>query len=125
MIGIKRSRFYHEEYKQARSCKIFSFILTEDNRLMKPLKQLFLCFILIGVILFLFSCRDKTHKDIRASCGCTVPQWTKRPIPSGESTEIKVQVTPEYEGYFQKKVRMVSNAENPNILFVIKGKVEK
>ena len=34
-------------------------------------------------------------KDISASCGCTVPEWDKKPIKPGETTEIKVNDYPQ------------------------------
>lgn len=33
---------------------------------------------------------DLKISDARASCGCTIPEWTKTPIKSGESGEVKV-----------------------------------
>lgn len=29
-------------------------------------------------------------ENVKASCGCTIPKWTKKPIPPGEQGEIKV-----------------------------------
>lgn len=33
---------------------------------------------------------DLNIADAKASCGCTVPEWTKTPIKSGESGELKI-----------------------------------
>jgi hypothetical protein len=62
---------------------------------------------------------------VNASCGCTVPEWEKHPIAPGASTEIKVRITPEEEGYFNKTVTVYCNVEKGVISLMISGKVHK
>jgi hypothetical protein len=61
---------------------------------------------------------------VESSCGCTVPKWEKQPIASGNSTEIKVNITPEKSEYFNKTVTVHCNTEEGQILFTVRGIVE-
>jgi hypothetical protein len=46
-----------------------------------------------------------------ASCGCTVPEYTKTPIQSGEKGEIKVTYngTGKFPGHFKKSITVRTN----------------
>jgi hypothetical protein len=66
-----------------------------------------------------------TIQMVDASCGCTVPEWEKRPIKSGKTTEIKVQITPEEEGFFNKTITVRCNTKESQILLKINGTVKK
>ena len=46
-----------------------------------------------------------------ASCGCTVPEYTKTPIKPGETGEIKVTYngTGKFPGHFKKSITVRSN----------------
>jgi len=60
----------------------------------------------------------------KPSCGCTVPQWSKDPIPPGGKTEIVVKYDTNREGVINKTVTITSNAVNePSKVIRIKGKV--
>jgi hypothetical protein len=61
---------------------------------------------------------------VNASCGCTVPEWEKQPIAAGSSTEIKVKITPETSGYFNKMITVHCNTEEGQVLLKVKGMVE-
>jgi hypothetical protein len=61
---------------------------------------------------------------VNASCGCTVPEWEKQPVAVGSSTEIKVKITPETSGYFNKTVTVHCNTEEGQISLKVKGMVE-
>jgi len=63
-------------------------------------------------------------KDISASCGCTVPEWEKKPIKPGEKTEIKIKVTPDNSGYFRKTVTVFCNTKEGSIQLVVKSMVK-
>jgi hypothetical protein len=63
-------------------------------------------------------------QTVNASCGCTVPEWKKEPIKTGKNTEIKVQITPEEKGYFNKTITVHCNTEKGQILLKVKGIVE-
>ncbi|MGL5683342.1 MAG: DUF1573 domain-containing protein [Marinifilaceae bacterium] len=63
-------------------------------------------------------------KNVRVSCGCTTPDWSKKPIPPGESGEIKVTFDPKNRpGKFMKSVTVTSTATKPIITLTIKGNV--
>lgn len=59
-----------------------------------------------------------------ASCGCTTPDWTKEPIPSGGTGEIKVTYDPTNRpGPFTKTISVYSNGKTGSYILTIKGKV--
>jgi hypothetical protein len=61
---------------------------------------------------------------VNASCGCTVPEWEKQPIAVGSSTEIKVKITPETSGYFNKMITVHCNTEAGQVSFIVRGTVK-
>src|SRR3989304_6905111 len=63
-------------------------------------------------------------KNVRTSCGCTVPEWPKEPILKGEKGKIKVSYNTRITGTFSKSITVYSNAGDKPVVLVIKGKVE-
>lgn len=62
--------------------------------------------------------------NVRASCGCTTPTWTKEPIEPGQTGSITVTYNPNGRpGRFQKTVTITSNATEPTTKVYIKGEV--
>lgn len=62
--------------------------------------------------------------NVRASCGCTTPKWTREPIEPGQTGEITVTYNPNGRpGRFQKTVTVTSNANEPTTKLYIKGEV--
>lgn len=61
--------------------------------------------------------------NVRASCGCTVPQWPREPIAPGKEGEIKVKYNTNIGGTFNKSITVNSNAVNNMIRLRIKGQV--
>ena len=62
--------------------------------------------------------------NVRASCGCTTPTWTKEPIEPGQTGSITVTYNPNGRpGRFQKTVTITSNATEPTKRVYIKGEV--
>jgi len=62
--------------------------------------------------------------NVRASCGCTTPTWTKEPIEPGKTGSITVTYNPNGRpGRFQKTVTITSNATEPSKKVYIKGEV--
>lgn len=62
--------------------------------------------------------------DVRASCGCTTPEWPKEPIMPGESASIKAVFDSNGRpGNFYKTITITSNAVEPSTKLVIKGAV--
>lgn len=65
-------------------------------------------------------------QNVKASCGCTTPEWSKEPIMSGKSGEIKVIYdTKNRMGAFNKAITITSNAIEPTKRLYIKGTVIK
>ncbi len=62
--------------------------------------------------------------EVKASCGCTTPEWTKEPIQPGKTGVIKVSFNPANRpGSFNKTVTVQSNASTPSKLLRITGNV--
>ena len=62
--------------------------------------------------------------NVRASCGCTTPKWTREPVAPNASGEIEVSYDPKNRpGSFNKTVTVSSNAENSTVVLNIKGTV--
>ena len=62
--------------------------------------------------------------DVKASCGCTTPEWTKEPVLPGKSGSIRVTFNPKNRpGSFSKTIQVNSNADLPVVTLVIKGVV--
>lgn len=63
--------------------------------------------------------------NVKASCGCTTPEWTKDPVLPGESGIIKVTYnTKGRPGPFNKSITITSNAYQPTSRVFIKGSVK-
>ncbi|MFT4535678.1 MAG: hypothetical protein ACI9P5_003048 [Saprospiraceae bacterium] len=68
--------------------------------------------------------------NAKGSCGCTVPEWPREPIPVGGSGEIRVQFDSKGKGKVggatqAKKVTLTANTDPANTFLNIKGKVNK
>ena len=62
--------------------------------------------------------------NVRASCGCTTPTWTKTPIEPGQTGDITVTYNPNGRpGRFQKTITITSNASEPTKKLTIRGEV--
>ncbi len=63
--------------------------------------------------------------NVRSSCGCTVPSWTKEPVAPGKNGSIKVVYNTHSVGNFNKTITVSSNAKNSEVVLQIKGNVTK
>lgn len=61
--------------------------------------------------------------DVKSSCGCTVPNWTKEPVMPGASGEIQVKYDTNRVNPIRKTVTVISNAVTPTVALKIKGTV--
>jgi len=62
--------------------------------------------------------------DVKASCGCTTPEWPKEPIAPGQTSKIKVEYnTQGRPGDFTKSITITSNEGDQPKMIYIKGKV--
>ena len=61
-----------------------------------------------------------------ASCGCTVPTYTKEPVKPGEKGVIDVTYNgkDKFPGHFQKTITIRSNAVNEVVRLTIEGTME-
>ena len=62
--------------------------------------------------------------EVRASCGCTTPKWTREPVEPGQTGAITVTYNPNGRpGRFNKTITVTSNAEPSVTKLYIKGEV--
>lgn len=61
--------------------------------------------------------------NVRSSCGCTIPQWSREPLLSGKQDTIKVKYDTHRLGSFSKTVSIFSNAKEPTVVVRIQGEV--
>ena len=64
-------------------------------------------------------------KEIKSTCGCTVPKKPERPIMPGEKGEISISYDTKRPGGFSKAITIFSNAKQERKLLKLKGFVEK
>ena len=62
-----------------------------------------------------------------ASCGCTVPTYTKTPVQPGESGTINVTYngTGKFPGHFRKTITIRSNAKTEMVRLSIEGDMQE
>lgn len=60
-----------------------------------------------------------------ASCGCTVPTYTKKPVMPGETGEINVKYngTGRYPGHFKKTITIRTNGKKEMVRLYIEGEM--
>lgn len=62
--------------------------------------------------------------NVRASCGCTTPDWSRTPVAPGEKGFIKAQYNPRNRpGSFRKSLTITTNGDPSVVHAYIKGKV--
>lgn len=80
-----------------------------------------------GVRLFKFKNVGETPlvlSDVKASCGCTVPSWSKDPVLPGASGTIEVKYNTQLLGGFSKGITVTSNdSKNGTLQLNISGTV--
>ena len=79
-----------------------------------------------AICVFKFSNTGKSPlilQQVRSSCGCTVPSWSKEPIKKGKEGEITVKYNTSSVKSFTKSITVNSNAKNTPVRLTITGKV--
>ena len=79
-----------------------------------------------GDCVFIFTNQGKKPlllRNVRASCGCTVAEWTKKPVEPGKTGLIKIKYNTAIVGSFNKSITVYSNAANSAVILKIKGNV--
>ncbi|MFK7051000.1 MULTISPECIES: DUF1573 domain-containing protein [Flavobacterium] len=62
--------------------------------------------------------------EVRPSCGCTAPEWTKTPVKKGESGEIKIIFNSKGKsGQQTKSVALLTNTEQGNEILTFKANI--
>ncbi len=61
--------------------------------------------------------------NVKSSCGCTVPSWSKDPILPGKSGVIKIVYDTKKVGPISKTITVMSNAKTNPVVLSIKGTV--
>jgi hypothetical protein len=76
---------------------------------------------------FEFSNPGKTPliiNNVKTSCGCTVPEWTKAPIRPDGTGQVKIKYDAAFPGVFHKTVEVFYNGAGSPDSLEIKGEVE-
>jgi hypothetical protein len=63
--------------------------------------------------------------NVKASCGCTTPKWSKEPIKKGKTGTITVKYNTKIVNQFTKSIRVYSNAKTNLVTLKITGTVVK
>ncbi len=62
---------------------------------------------------------------VKATCGCTATDWTRKPVLPGETGEVKVRFNPQkFSGYFSKKVSVYTNQSPKSVDLHITGRIQ-
>ena len=61
--------------------------------------------------------------DVKPSCGCTVADYPKQPIGSGQEGKIKVTYDAKISGFYNKTISVYSNSEDKVTELYIKGEI--
>ena len=62
---------------------------------------------------------------VKASCGCTNPEWPKKPVGPGKKGVISIDYNTKITGTFRKSITVYSNSENSPTMLFVKGNVLK
>ena len=62
--------------------------------------------------------------NVQASCGCTTPEWSRDPIATGATAQIRVGYNAAAQGPFEKTITITYNT-NQSKQIIIKGTVWK
>jgi hypothetical protein len=65
-----------------------------------------------------------TIQKVASSCGCTISDWTKVPVASGEKGYVKAEYTPSGVTTFDKSITVSFAGGSPEVIVLrIRGKV--
>ena len=80
-----------------------------------------------GIVSYNFKFKNKGNiplviSTVKATCGCTTPEWSKDPVLPGESGVIKAEYNPyNRPGVFDKNLTVFANIEGGTIQLKIHG----
>lgn len=61
--------------------------------------------------------------NAQPSCGCTIPDWSKDPIPPGGKGYVKATYNAAAPGAFDKSITVMANVENGVVMLRFHGEV--
>jgi hypothetical protein len=61
--------------------------------------------------------------NVKSSCGCTTPSWTKDPVLPGKTGKIDVHYDTNRIGQINKSITVASNAKTATVILMIKGNI--
>ena len=65
-------------------------------------------------------------REVKASCGCTIPEWTKEPVQPGGKGYVKATYGAKGRVYpFEKQITVYGYGKPANVVLRIKGTVVK
>ena len=65
-------------------------------------------------------------ENVQTSCGCTVSEYTEKPVPSGKSGKVKITFNSAGKlGKQHKRITIKTNTEEPETELVITAKIVK
>ena len=64
-------------------------------------------------------------QEVKTSCGCTVPEWTKAPVKGGKTSNITVKYDASFPGVFHKSIEVFYNGPGSPTKLEIEGEVEE
>lgn len=68
---------------------------------------------------------DLVLAQVKTSCGCTTPEYSKEPIKKGKEGGITVRYDSNRIGHFNKTITVNSNARNTPVVLTISGTIEE
>lgn len=61
-------------------------------------------------------------QDVKGSCSCTQPEWTRHPVAPGDSAEVRIAyLSKGKKGDFWKSIRVNANIEENPLKLYLKG----
>lgn len=61
--------------------------------------------------------------NVKSSCGCTSPSWSKEPIQPGQTGSVEVKYNTNLPGAFNKTIQVFSTAKNSPVRISVRGNV--
>jgi hypothetical protein len=62
---------------------------------------------------------------VATSCGCASAEWERQPVAAGQTTEVKVEMKPDEEGFFSKTAEVHCNAQGSPLRLTVSGTASK
>jgi Protein of unknown function (DUF1573) len=62
-------------------------------------------------------------ENVKPSCNCTVPDWTREPVPPGGTGFVETSMEAKAVGIFKKSATVTLNADPKNVILNFSGEV--